>query len=480
MTRRHLPLAALTALLAAAVLAQPQARARTDAQPTREQPVERILRRLPPQVFHVTDLSIDHAGNLVVAGVTYSSDFPTSPDAVQRWCGEEGDAFVMVVSTAGDLLYSTCLGTMTVDMDPRVAPAPDGSIWVAMNSCFYFSTGIGNCTYSGFYATVLRIVPGLPLPTDRLWVAGGYSHLEMADLAAAADGSVWVVGTTSTPNLPTVNAWQPTLAGGADIFLAHYTTSGPKPLLETYLGGSGFDVAQHVVVAPDGDAIVTGATGSRDFPTVRPFQRSSGGDYDSVVARIDATGRWLEYSTYLGGSAPDWHCDVAVDHAGNVYALGQAPAADFPPSTSRRSGPGKRDVYFISLDSTGRLRFTTLLETGLETMEDPNVGAGPFDVVARGAGSVLVVGSYYTGEIFEGGGFIAVADQSGTAIREPLLMRGPNLMAEFVGNAAADRHNVYVVATPRVYPPQPYYLKAVNLPAHQPRGGLPPAGHDRR
>ena len=480
MTRRHLPLAALTALLAAAVLAQPQARARTDAQPSREQPVERILRRLPPQAFQVSDISIDHAGNLVVAGVTYSSDFPRSPDAVQGRCGEEGDAFVMVVSTAGDLLYSTCLGTMTADMYPRVAPAPDGSIWVAMNSCFYFSTGIGNCTYHGFYTTVLRIVPGLPLPTDRIWVAGGYADLETADVASAADGSVWVAGTTSTPNLPTVNAWQPTLAGGADIFLAHYATSVPMPLLETYLGGSGADIAQHVVVAPDGDAIVTGVTGSSDFPTVRPLQRSSGGGYDSVVARIDSTGRWLEYSTYLGGSAPDWHCDVAVDDAGNVYALGQAPAADFPPSTLRRSGASARDVYFVSLDGTGRLRSATLLETGLETMEDPNVGAGPANVVVRGATSVVVVGQYYTGEVFEGGGFVAVADQSGIAMREPFLMRGPNLTAEFVLMAAADRQNVYVVATPRVYPPQPYYVKAVHVPTRQPLGSPPAGGHDRR
>ena len=87
MTRRRLPLAALTALLAAAVLAQPQARAANDIGVPAEWPAVQVLTPLPAQMYGSVDMALDREGNIVIAGETRSPDFPTTPDAVDRTCG---------------------------------------------------------------------------------------------------------------------------------------------------------------------------------------------------------------------------------------------------------------------------------------------------------------------------------------------------------------------------------------------------------
>ena len=58
-------------------------------------------------------IAVDASGNVYVAGFTFSSNFPTTPDAFQpaspSQCG--GHAFVSKMNAAGSaLVYSTCLG----------------------------------------------------------------------------------------------------------------------------------------------------------------------------------------------------------------------------------------------------------------------------------------------------------------------------------------------------------------------------------
>ena len=78
----------------------------------------------------------------------------------------------------------------------------------------------------------------------------------------------------------------------------------------TYLGGSGDDCGHTVSpwtrpATPTSRASLT----STDFPTVNPLQgtsHSSGGYGDAFVAKLNAAGSALVYSTYLGGSGDDY------------------------------------------------------------------------------------------------------------------------------------------------------------------------------
>jgi hypothetical protein len=102
----------------------------------------------------------------------------------------------------------------------------------------------------------------------------------------------------------------------------------------TYLGGSGDENGQalppeNLAVDNLGNAYVTGGTTSTDFPTVHPVQVTSGGGYDAYVAKLNATGSALVYSTYLGGAGDDIGRGIAVDSNGNAYVTGQTSSSNF-------------------------------------------------------------------------------------------------------------------------------------------------------
>jgi hypothetical protein len=67
-----------------------------------------------------------------------------------------------------------------------------------------------------------------------------------------------------------------------------------------------------------GNAYVTGETNSTDFPTANPLQGSSAGGRDAFVAKLNADGSALVYSTYLGGGGDDLGLGIAVDTAGQA------------------------------------------------------------------------------------------------------------------------------------------------------------------
>src|SRR5438552_13935212 len=121
--------------------------------------------------------------------------------------------------------------------------------------------------------------------------------------------------------------------------VAEYDASKPlviDPVLtySTYLGGTGddfvFSFLVGIAVDPRGNAYVIGWTNSTDFPTVNPMQAGNAGGNDAFVAKLNAAGTALVYSTYLGGTGYDFGESIAVDPAGNAYVSGETFSTDFP------------------------------------------------------------------------------------------------------------------------------------------------------
>ena len=72
-----------------------------------------------------------------------------------------------------------------------------------------------------------------------------------------------------------------------------------------------------------GNAYVTGSTLSNNFPTTPgAMQTTGGGASDAFVAKLNAAGSALVYSTYLGGSIDDQAIGIALDSTGNAYVTG--------------------------------------------------------------------------------------------------------------------------------------------------------------
>jgi hypothetical protein len=122
-------------------------------------------------------------------------------------------------------------------------------------------------------------------------------------------------------------------------------TIDPVIVYSTFLGGSIFDIAWSVAADAAGNAYIAGDVESTNFPTVGPYQPSPGGQGDAFVAKFAPDGTPL-YSTYLGGSYFDYATEIAVDAQGNAYVTGKTGSVNFPTviraATDVRRKPGTR------------------------------------------------------------------------------------------------------------------------------------------
>ena len=167
-----------------------------------------------------------------------------------------------------------------------------------------------------------------------------------SDIAIDLSGNAYITGYTNG-GLPTVNAFQPSLAGSAtDVFVAKLDSTGSSLLYASYLGGSGSEFGGGIAVDSEGNAYLTGSTISgSSFPKVNPVQSTMGGGGgfpDAFVSKVNASGNSLVFSTFLGGSGQDEGHAIAVDSDNNAYVTGTTNSAtDFPKVNPYLStGPG--------------------------------------------------------------------------------------------------------------------------------------------
>lgn len=310
-----------------------------------------------------TGIAVDALGSAYVTGSTLSRHFPTTPgvfrpqceggDPVSRSCTQ--DAFVLRINaTASDLIYSTFLGGTNVDMASSIA--------IDVNSGLASAAYITGTTHSADFPTT----PGAFQPQ---WKGGGVlvgsdafvtkldalgrtllysSFLGGSDeddaraIAVDANGAAYVIGHTWSADFPTTAGALDTTCGSdgacnySDVFVSKFNAQGSGLLYSTFLGGSEIEFAGGIAVDGSYNAFVTGETTSTDFPVVNAVQAASAGaspdgfgSAEAFVARLNAPGNALIYSTYLGGYASDIGNAIAVDAQTNAYVTGSAGPA-FP------------------------------------------------------------------------------------------------------------------------------------------------------
>jgi hypothetical protein len=178
---------------------------------------------------------------------------------------------------------------------------------------------------------------------------------------------------------------QPNYAGRYNnAFVARLRADGSALVYSTYLGGSLIDSGWGVAVDPaTGDALVTGQTGSTDFPTVNGLQNYGGGNGDAFVARLTSDGSALVFSTYLGGSRGDGGRGIGVDPAtGDIVVAGVTSSPNFPTVDPLQSsyGGGRLDAFVTRLNGAGsQLLFSSYLggngiDYGWGLAVDPTTG----------------------------------------------------------------------------------------------------------
>ena len=265
-------------------------------------------------------ISVGGGSHAYVGGVTYSTitntPFPTTGNAVQQttidlpYCGPGfsyscGDGFVAILDSQGsNLTYSTLLG---------------GSYADQVNAITY--DGAGN-----IYAT---------------GQTQSYDFIPVADCSEFCGGTVF----------------QSNYVNGYDAFVVSFnflSGSGPSQLnYATYLGGSNDDIGLGIAIDINGNAYVSGTTGSGNladisvpFPiTPNALQATStaGAEFNttSFVSVLDPAGQNLIFSTFYGGSQDyygnpptDTGNAIALDQNGLIYLAGRTTSFATPDNSS--------------------------------------------------------------------------------------------------------------------------------------------------
>lgn len=250
-----------------------------------------------------TGVAADSAGNTYLVGYTASTLFPTYSPQQPTHGGGSYDAFVVKLDASGqNRIYSTYLGGSGPDLAYAVA-------------------------------------------TD-------------------AFGNAYVAGLTASSNFPVVGAVQATPGGAQDAFVTKLSANGAALLYSTYLGGALDDYARGIAVSGAGAAYLVGTTFSSNFPKAAAFQSSLSGSYDAFVAQLAPGGTGLVYSTYLGGSGTEYGNAIALDASGSAYVVGSTTSSNFPIANARQPahGGGSNDAFVTKFNLAGSaLLFSTYL-----------------------------------------------------------------------------------------------------------------------
>jgi fibronectin type 3 domain-containing protein len=184
---------------------------------------------------------------------------------------------------------------------------------------------------------------------------GGSGRDDGFGIALCSCNRPYIIGQTDSIDFPTTaNAYQPTKAGGTDAFVLWIADWGTGFIYSTYIGGSGFDVAEGIAIVDD-IAYVAGWTSSSDFPILQPFQADfGGGSTDAFALKLNHYGTSLIYSTYIGGSASDAGSSISVDANGNAFVTGNTYSKDFDTKNPfQMDNAGESDAFLIELNSIG-------------------------------------------------------------------------------------------------------------------------------
>ena len=217
-------------------------------------------------------------GDVVVAGLTTSSDFP---------------------GTAG--------------RGPKYAGAGDGFI--------------------------ARLDPTLTLLRGAAYFGGTNTDKITGVAVHPSSGEIYVGGETTSTDLPgAYGSAQPMPAGGGDGFIARFDPALGRLLQSTYLGGGSPDFLHAFAISPvTGEVLAAGQTLSTgDFPTIAGGANAAppggNGNWDAFVARIDPSLTRFLQATMLGSAGAD---DIS-DSPSTLRAV-RSMSRDGPTtSTSRR------------------------------------------------------------------------------------------------------------------------------------------------
>jgi len=344
-------------------------------------------------------------GNAYVTGLTYSTDFPVTSGAYQTKLNAafSSNAFVTELNANGTaLVYSTYLGGSLQEEAFAIALDNLGNAWVTGYSAstdFPVTSGAFQSAQGAVFVSKLNADGTALAYSTFLGAPAGVGVQGGKGIAVDQSGDVHIAGTTGQNFPVTPGAFQSTAWPGASGFVTRLNAPGTALVTSTYLGGSTGAFVNALAVDAAGNAYVTGATSSTDFPTsTGAFQTTNKttGSETAFVTKLntDAITAIGTTTTLTSSANPATFgqtvtFDAAVDaSSGNVTPTGNvvfnidatdvatvalnSGAASYQTATLTAGGHSIKATY------QGNAQFNSSVDTITETIQTPQTATPTF------------------------------------------------------------------------------------------------------
>lgn len=303
-------------------------------------------------------IAVDGSGNAYVAGDTTSAAFPATAFQRNNRGAPDGFV-AKLAADGSRLLYSTYLGGSSEDHVTAIAVDASGSAVVAGSTYspdFPVANAYQPALAGGQDAFVAKLAADGNSLVFSTYLGGSNGFLGAAEtahgIAVDASGNVYVAGETSSTNFPVKSAAQTANAGWQDGFVSKFGPGGGL-VYSTCLGGVNVDIANAVAVDRNGYAYIAGETTSANLASLLLSQNAPTGVFDAFVVKLAPAGDTVAALAYLGGIGADNATSVAVDGGGNVYVAGWTQSPNFGTVNGFQTINGGNYSAFV-----GKLSFT--------------------------------------------------------------------------------------------------------------------------
>lgn len=336
----------------------------------------------------------DANGLVYIGGTTESTDLPLVGNSFQTTEGGGQDLFLAIVnptlSGSSQVIYVTYIGGTGDETFGAMTVGPYGDVYMTG------STLSTNFPLQNAAQTAIAGSNGDP-DAFVLWMSStqglaystffGGSELDNGTaIAVQSNGWIWIAGDTQSTDLPNTGGFQGSLIGAQNMFIAAFdalNTGSATEIYSIYIGGTHWDEAYGIAVAPDGTIWLAGGTYSPDiWIEGNAYQGLYGGDGDGYIAHINPGlgANALLYASFLGGSSIDEATSLVLDPSGRIILSGYTLSSDFPVTSNayQTTYGGDTDAFISILDTVkGELVYSTYFggpnpDAPMDLKEDSN------------------------------------------------------------------------------------------------------------
>lgn len=282
---------------------------------------------------------IDSGQNVVIAGSTYSYDFPTTTGANDEDYNYGWDVFISKFDNKlGKLISSTFFGGINDDLTAKIFKDTSGNIFVTgitnSNDLPITSTQYNKTYNGGIDIFIAKFDSTLSTLLGMTYIGGGGDD-NVRGMSGDEAGDIFITGVTTSNNFPVNGAYQNTYKGNSDIFISKISDKLDTLIASTFFGGLNYDEANGIAIDLSGNVFITGSTLSADLKTTSgSYNPSFGAGREVFISKFNNALGVLLKSTFFGGSKDDYANSIKNDSLGLIYIVGKTNSKNLPTTSA--------------------------------------------------------------------------------------------------------------------------------------------------